>query len=108
MGLDCLGCPAGWACVHGRREILVFIIIYNLYDISHSKLLFGGVRFDPFGPPGGPTDPGRGRGRFSGRGVGRGGVGRGGRGGGRMPPPPGGFGDPNPDHLKPPGGGYFS
>jgi hypothetical protein len=59
-------------------------------------------RFDPFGPPGGPTEPGRGlrsgRGR-GGRGVGRG---RGGR------APPGGFGFPNPDHMQPPGGDYFS
>mmetsp|Transcript_10906 Transcript_10906/g.16318 ORF Transcript_10906/g.16318 Transcript_10906/m.16318 type:complete len:580 (-) Transcript_10906:138-1877(-) len=57
---------------------------------------FGGLgmqpRFDPYGPPGGPTnddDPlrvnrGRGRGR-----------------GGRLPKPPKG-GGPNPDHMKPP------
>jgi hypothetical protein len=45
-------------------------------------------RFDPFGPPGGPTDPNnldpngqRARGRR---------------------PPPGGTGDPNPDHERPP------
>lgn len=59
-------------------------------------------RFDPYGPPGGPTEPGRGgrggRGRF---GSGRG---RGGR--GRMPP--GGFGDPNNDHMQPPNSDYFS
>jgi hypothetical protein len=49
-------------------------------------------RFDPYGPPGGPTDPffvdptfpGRGRAN-RGRGAGR-----------------GGSGDPNPDHLRPP------
>jgi len=82
-------------------------------------------RFDPYGPPGGPTEPGRGGGQFfpgrgsilgregrGGRGGGRGGGrdgrgGRGGRGRGRMPPP-GGFGNPNPDHMTPPGGGYFS
>ena len=58
-------------------------------------------RFDPFGPPGGPTEPGRGL--RGGRGRGRGG--RGGR-GGRAPP--GGFGFPNPDHMRPPGGDYFS
>eukprot|EP00578_Thalassiosira_sp_NH16_P030589 CAMPEP_0181082132 /NCGR_PEP_ID=MMETSP1071-20121207/3461_1 /TAXON_ID=35127 /ORGANISM="Thalassiosira sp., Strain NH16" /LENGTH=625 /DNA_ID=CAMNT_0023163703 /DNA_START=148 /DNA_END=2026 /DNA_ORIENTATION=- len=64
-------------------------------------------RFDPYGPPGGPTDPGRG-GRFPGRGS-RLGRGRGGRGGGRNGRvPPGGFGNPNPDHMTPPGGGYFS
>lgn len=65
-------------------------------------------RFDPFGPPGGPTEPGRG-GQFPGRGsrLGRG-RGRGGRGSGRGRVPPGGFGDPNPDHMTPPGGDYFS
>jgi len=69
-------------------------------------------RFDPYGPPGGPTEPERGgrffpgRGSRLGRGGGRGGRGRGGR-GGRIPPP-GGFGNPNPDHMTPPGGGYFS
>jgi len=49
-------------------------------------------RFDPYGPPGGPTDPTfvdptfQGRGRANrGRGAGR-----------------GGSGDPNPDHLRPP------
>ncbi|KAL9184616.1 hypothetical protein ACHAXT_012586 [Thalassiosira profunda] len=59
-------------------------------------------RFDPYGPPGGPTQPGRG-GQFPGRGsrLGRG-RGRGGRG------PPGGSGNPNPDHMPPPGGDYFS
>ncbi|KAL7534470.1 hypothetical protein ACHAXR_005895 [Thalassiosira sp. AJA248-18] len=64
-------------------------------------------RFDPFGPPGGPTEPGRG-GRFPGRGSRLGSVrGRGGRGGrGRMPP--GGFGNPNPDHMTPPNSDYFS
>ncbi|KAL7490124.1 hypothetical protein ACHAW6_015850 [Cyclotella cf. meneghiniana] len=56
-------------------------------------------RFDPFGPPGGPTEPGRGL--RGGRG------GRSGRGRGRGPVPPGGFGFPNPDHMKPPGGDYF-
>lgn len=64
-------------------------------------------RFDPYGPPGGPTEPGGGRGRFPGRGsrLGRGGrMGRGGRG----EFPPGGFGVPNPDHMPPPGGDYFS
>ena len=40
-------------------------------------------RFDPFGPPGGPTEPRRWKGR--GRGY-----------------PPGGFGVPNPDHMRPP------
>ena len=61
-------------------------------------------RFDPYGPPGGPTEPGRG-GRFPGRGsrLGRG-RGRGGRG----PAPPGGYGMPNPDHMSPPGSDYFS
>lgn len=65
-------------------------------------------RFDPFGPPGGPTEPGRGR-NFPGRGsrLGRG-RGRGGRGGRGRGAPPGGFGNPNPDHMTPPGGGYFS
>ena len=58
-------------------------------------------RFDPFGPPGGPTEPGRsGRGRGGGRG-GRGG----GRGSGGLP---GGLGFPNPDHLRPPNNDYFS
>jgi hypothetical protein len=79
-----------------RSSCIISLIFCSLF----------GDRFDPFGPPGGPTEPGRG-GRFSGRGVGRGG-GRGGRGGGRMPPPPGGWGNPNPDHLAPPGGDYFS
>lgn len=52
-------------------------------------------RFDPFGPPGGPTEPER---RLrSGRGRG----GRGVRGPGGAPP--GGFGFPNPDHMQPPG-----
>jgi hypothetical protein len=55
-------------------------------------------RFDPFGPPMGPTEPGRGL---------RGGRGRGGRGRGGLAPP-GGFGYPNPDHMRPPGGDYFS
>ena len=66
------------------------------------------TRFDPFGPPGGPTEPGRGR-NFPGRGsrLGRG-RGRGGRGGRGRDAPPGGFGNPNPDHMTPPGGGYFS
>mmetsp|Transcript_4166 Transcript_4166/g.7753 ORF Transcript_4166/g.7753 Transcript_4166/m.7753 type:complete len:623 (-) Transcript_4166:286-2154(-) len=64
-------------------------------------------RFDPYGPPGGPTQPGRGGGPFPGRGSRLGGGrGRGGRGGGRVPP--GGFGNPNPDHMTPPGGDYFS
>eukprot|EP00584_Thalassiosira_punctigera_P023632 CAMPEP_0172575890 /NCGR_PEP_ID=MMETSP1067-20121228/137442_1 /TAXON_ID=265564 ORGANISM="Thalassiosira punctigera, Strain Tpunct2005C2" /NCGR_SAMPLE_ID=MMETSP1067 /ASSEMBLY_ACC=CAM_ASM_000444 /LENGTH=583 /DNA_ID=CAMNT_0013368545 /DNA_START=181 /DNA_END=1932 /DNA_ORIENTATION=- len=66
-------------------------------------------RFDPYGPPGGPTEPGRGRGQFPGRGSRLGSLrgGRGGRGGrGRVPP--GGFGTPNPDHMTPPGGDYFS
>lgn len=57
-------------------------------------------RFDPFGPPGGPAEPGRGLRGGRGRGHGRGG--RGGR------APPGGFGFPNPDHMQPPGGDYFS
>lgn len=58
-------------------------------------------RFDPFGPPGGPMEPGRsGRGRGGGRG-GRGG----GRGSGGLP---GGLGFPNPDHLRPPNNDYFS
>jgi hypothetical protein len=56
-------------------------------------------RFDPFGPPGGPTEPGRGL--RGGRGRGRGG------GRGRGTAPPGGFGFPNPDHMRPPGGDYF-
>jgi hypothetical protein len=46
----------------------------------------------------GPTEPGRGL---------RGGGGRGGRGRGGLAPP-GGFGYPNPDHMRPPGGDYFS
>jgi hypothetical protein len=57
-------------------------------------------RFDPYGPPGGPTEPGRG-----GRGA-RGRLGTG-RGGGRGFPP-GGFGNPNNDHMPPPGSDYFS
>ena len=69
-------------------------------------------RFDPYGPPGGPTEPGRGP-NFPGRGggggrLGRGGFGRGGRGRGGGFPPPGGFGTPNNDHMTPPGGDYFS
>ena len=47
-------------------------------------------RFDPIGPPGGPTDPGR-NDPLTGRRV-----------------PPGGWGEPNPDHMRPPndfGGG---
>ena len=74
----------------------------------------GGVgmrpRFDPYGPPGGPTEPGRGGRGGRGGGVGRGGrfgSGRG-RGGGRGRMPPGGFGDPNNDHLQPPNSDYFS
>ena len=57
-------------------------------------------RFDPFGPPGGPTEPGRGL--TGGRGRGRGGR------GGRGRAPPGGFGLPNPDHMQPPGGDHFT
>lgn len=106
MGLDCLVYPVEWACVHGKLFCFKWFSTYTPH--SHCILLFADDRFDPFGPPGGPTEPGRGRGRFSGRGFGRGGAGRGGRGGGRMPPPPGGFADPNPDHLTPPGGDYFS
>jgi hypothetical protein len=49
-------------------------------------------RFDPYGPPGGPTDPTFVDPTFSGRGR----ANRG-RGAGR-----GGSGDPNPDHLRPP------
>ena len=69
-------------------------------------------RFDPYGPPGGPTES-RGRGpNYPGRGgdgrLGRGGFGRGGRGRGGGFPPPGGFGTPNNDHMTPPGGDYFS
>ena len=62
-------------------------------------------RFDHYGPPGGPTElPGRGgRGQFPGRGS-RLGRGRGGRG----PMPPGGFGNPNNDHMQPPNSDYFS
>ena len=47
-------------------------------------------------------EPGRGGrgGQFPGR------LGRGRGRGGRMPP--GGFGTPNPDHMTPPGGDYFS
>ena len=41
-----------------------------------------GARFDPFGPPAGPSRAGS-RGRGAGRGI--------------------GFGGPNPDHLAPPG-----
>jgi hypothetical protein len=105
MVLVCLVCPVGWECVHGKYP---FYSSYHTPLISNLHLPCTLTRFDPFGPPGGPTDPGRG-GRFPGRGggVGRGRGGRGGRGGGRMPPP-GGFGDPNPDHLTPPGGGFFS
>jgi hypothetical protein len=44
-------------------------------------------RFDPVGPPGGPQDPLRQPGRGRGRGP-------------RLPP--GGLGDPNPDHARPP------
>ena len=59
--------------------------------VSEPDAVFGGLgmrpRFDPFGPPGGPTDP-----LFVN-------PGRGGRGRGR-----GGTGDPNPDHLRPPQG----
>jgi len=58
-------------------------------------------RFDPFGPPCGPTEPGR---LGTGRGGGRGGRG-GGRGSGGLP---GGLGFPNPDHLRPPNNDYFS
>ena len=57
-------------------------------------------RFDPYGPPGGPTEPGR-------RGRGRGGRGRFGIGRGRGRMPPGSFG-PNNDHLQPPNSDYFS
>jgi len=67
-----------------------------------SPLMPGGLgmrpRFDPFGPPGGPMDPRGGRG-FGGRCRGRG------RGRGRVPP--GGSGDPNPDHQRPPND-YFT
>lgn len=65
-------------------------------------------RFDPYGPPRGPTEPGRG-GHFPGRGsrLGRGrGRGRGGRGDPAWMR--GGSGNPNPDHMPPPGGDYFS
>ena len=59
---------------------------------------FGGLgmqpRFDPYGPPGGPTDPNNGPLNLPGRGQGQG------RGKKIPPPPPGG--DPNPDHMKPP------
>jgi hypothetical protein len=61
-------------------------------------------RFDPYGPPGGPTEPSR-RGRGAGRGFGSG-RGQGGRGRGSVPP--GGFGDPNPDHMRPPNSDYYS
>mmetsp|Transcript_21123 Transcript_21123/g.32502 ORF Transcript_21123/g.32502 Transcript_21123/m.32502 type:complete len:549 (+) Transcript_21123:162-1808(+) len=57
-------------------------------------------RFDPYGPPGGPTDPSYPFGPGRGRGPGRGHGGRGGR--GRPRPAPGGSGDPNPDHQRPP------
>jgi len=91
----------------------------NYFDDDHEGMTgpprIGGLgmqpRYDPVGPPGGPTDPnfidpnggrGRGGGRFGGRG--RGGARRG-NGRGR-----GGLGDPNPDHQRPPsdfGGGMF-
>ena len=68
-------------------------------------LIVTSKRFDYYGPPGGPTEPGRGGrgGQFPGRGSR---LGRGRGRGGRMPP--GGFGTPNPDHMTPPGGDYFS
>jgi hypothetical protein len=44
-------------------------------------------RFDPFGPPGGPQDPNNLQPPLGPR---------------RPRPPPGGLGDPNPDHLRPP------
>lgn len=83
--------------------------LYNAHDgfgggFGSPSFGFPGVgggmrpRFDPYGPPGGPTEPGRGgRGRF--------GTGRG-RGRGRMPP--GGSFGPNNDHLQPPNSDYFS
>lgn len=49
-------------------------------------------RFDPYGPPGGPTDPSFVDPTFPGRGRANRGRGRG----------RGGPGDPNPDHLRPP------
>jgi len=58
-------------------------------------------RFDPFGPPGGPQEV-----RFPGRG-GRLGAGRG-RGGRSGRCPPGGVGNPNNDHIRPPNSDYFS
>jgi len=62
-------------------------------------------RFDYYGPPNGPTEQGRGGrggrgGQFPGRGS------RLGRGRGGMPP--GGFGNPNNDHIRPPNSDYFS
>ena len=91
---------------HLNVTAVSFVISMHTVD-SYSYETLQCRRFDPYGPPGGPTEPGRG-GRFPGRGsrMGRG-RGRGGRGRrGRMPP--GGFGGPNPDHMQPPGGGYFS
>ena len=88
---------------------------FGLPGIGGRDMMGMRPRFDPYGPPGGPTEPGRGH-YFPGRGgsrlgnVGRGrGAGRGRGGGGRFPPPPpGGFGTPNNDHMTPPGGDYFS
>jgi hypothetical protein len=63
---------------------------YTPFQGSDSGPDIGGLgmrpRFDPYGPPGGPTDPSRNP-NFPGRGRG---------------PPRGGTGEPNPDHQRPP------
>lgn len=94
----------GWRCDQGNYHMsgcLPLSLSHNITALliicsAYSKL----NRFDPYGPPGGPTEPGRGGGRFPGRGS------RLGRGRGRGSMPPGGFGDPNPNHLPPPGDYY--
>ena len=86
--------------IHMLLEANCACIFTHVY-ISH-LLFVTSKRFDYYGPPGGPMEPGRGGrgGQFPGR------LGRGRGRGGRMPP--GGFGTPNPDHMTPPGGDYFS